>query len=291
MSPDPAARRRAALLVLGAGSAWAVVEAVAGPVLGRYSPYQVVWSRYAIHLLVVLAWMGRSLPWRTRRPGLQLLASLCMLAMPHYFVVGARVIGGANAWAFFWVSPLLALAIGWLALGERPTGLGWLVSAACFGASLLVFGEKPFPPPTGLAASLAMAFSFAAYVVLLRMLRGESLASKLFYTALGVFLALTPVMPRLFVFPDGRAAVALLAVALLGLVFLTLFDCALETATVANTAPFHYGLPLCHVVIVALLGHGPGRRAMVGALVLAIALAVAFRGAEERADPSPVLAG
>jgi hypothetical protein len=56
MSPDAAGRRRAAVLVLGAGAAWAAVEAAAGPVLGRYSAYQVVWSRYAIHLLLVLAW-------------------------------------------------------------------------------------------------------------------------------------------------------------------------------------------------------------------------------------------
>ena len=31
--------------------AWAVVEAIAGNVLARYSPFQVVWTRYGVHLL------------------------------------------------------------------------------------------------------------------------------------------------------------------------------------------------------------------------------------------------
>jgi len=291
MSADPRARRNAAALVIGANLASAMVEIVAGPLLRRYSPYQVVWCRYAIHLLVVLACLGDSAPWRTKRPGLQMLASLCMLAMPHYFVVGSRAIPAVNVWALFWISPLLALAIAWIALRERPTGLNWLVGGACFPASLLIFAEKPLPPLSGLLAPLAMALSFAAYVVLLRMLREESMASKLFYTALGVFLGLSPAMPGLFVFPDLRAAVTLVAIALLGLIFLVFFDRALEQATVSTAAPFIYAMPLCQVVIVTLLGHWPGGRAALGAFFLALALAVAFRGVRETVDPNPVPAG
>ena len=285
MSAARPSGQRAAALVLGASAAWVLVEVVAGPVLSRYSPYQVVWSRYAVHLLVVLAWTGRSAPWRTRRPGLQFLGSLSMLAMPHYFVVGSRSIPAQNVWAFFWISPLLALAISWIVLRERATRFTWLVAAACFPASLLIFGDLPVPPASGLLAPLAMALSFAAYVVLLRMLREESMASKLFYTAAGVFLALSPAMPALFRFPDLGAGVAMVCIALLGLVVLGLFDRALETASVPTVAPFIYGVPLFHVVVVAMLGVVPGRRWTLATVILVGALLVAYRR-EGRADPA-----
>ena len=285
MSADGPSPRRTAALVLWASAAWAVVEVVAGPVLSRYSPYQVVWSRYALHLLVVLAWAGRSAPWRTRRPGLQLLASLCMLAMPHYFVVGSRSIPAENVWAFFWISPLLAMAIGWLALGERPAPFAWLVAGTCFPAALLIFGEMPIPPVSGLLGPLAMALSFAVYLVLLRMLREESMASKLFYTAAGVFVALSFAMPRLFTPPDVRAAAAMVVIALLGLTLLVLLDRALETASVATVAPFVYGVPLFHVVIVTLLGVVPGRRWTLGAVLVAGALLLAFLREDSTARP------
>ncbi len=277
MSAGSASGRRAAALVLAASFAGSMVEIVAGPVLGRYSPYQVVWSRYAIHLLIVLAWTGRSAPWRTRRPGRHLLASACMLLMPHYFVVGSRSVPPENVWAFFWISPLLAMAIGWLALGERPALSSWLSAAACFPASLLIFGDLPVPPASGLLAPLAMALSFAVYIVVVRNLRDEGMATKLFYTAAGVFLALSPAMPGLFVLPDLRAVLAQIAIALLGLVFLAFLDRALESAPVATMAPFIYGGPLFHVVILAGLGVLPGRRWMLGAALIATALFLAAR--------------
>jgi drug/metabolite transporter (DMT)-like permease len=269
--------QRAAALVLVASFAGSLVEIVAGPVLSRYSPYQVVWSRYAIHLLVVMLWTGRSAPWRTRRPGRHLLASACMLAMPHYFVVGSRSVPAENVWAFFWISPLLALAIGWLALGERPALPAWLTAAACFPASLLIFGDLPVPPASDLLPPLAMALSFAVYIVVVRSLREESMATKLFYTAAGVFIALSPAMPGLFVLPDLRAVLAQIGIALLGLAFLAFLDRALEGAPVATMSPFLYGGPLFHVVILAVLGVVPGRRWTLATVILVGALLLAYR--------------
>jgi drug/metabolite transporter (DMT)-like permease len=110
-----------------------------------------------------------------------------------------------------------------------------------------------------------------------RSLREESMATKLFYTAAGVFIALSPAMPGLFVLPDLRAVLAQIGIALLGLAFLAFLDRALESASVATMSPFIYGGPLFHVVILAVLGVVPGRRWTLATVILVGALLLAYR--------------
>ena len=88
MSP----RRRAMLLMLGFVTLWALIEAMAAHVLRRYSPYQVVWTRYAVHLLLMLlvwGWRQPATLWRTGRPVFQLARSLLMLGMPASWIIGS----------------------------------------------------------------------------------------------------------------------------------------------------------------------------------------------------------
>jgi drug/metabolite transporter (DMT)-like permease len=282
---DP--RRRTAALALGAGLGWTAVELVGGSLLRRFSPYQVVWTRYAVHLLVVVVVAGRSTAvWRSRRPGLQLLSSFCMLAMPVCFVTAARFIPVENAWAGFWVAPLLTLALGALVLGESLSPRAWVASTISFTGALLILAEVRAPSLLGLLATLGMALSFAGYLVLARVLRAESTASKLFYTALGVFLALTPVMPGRFVRPNAFEMTGMAALALFGIVTLGLFDRALEGASLNATAPLVYGVLLWHLVFAAARADWPGRRAAVGGLLIAAAFAWHTFGRNPSPSPS-----
>ncbi|MGQ3076253.1 MAG: hypothetical protein ACT7A5_34725, partial [Ferrovibrionaceae bacterium] len=62
------ANRRAILLMLAFVLLWAGIEAMAANVLRHYSPYQVVWTRYAVHLALMLALWGWREPaslWQT----------------------------------------------------------------------------------------------------------------------------------------------------------------------------------------------------------------------------------
>ena len=49
------AGRRAMVYMAGFAFFWAVVEALAAGILRDYSPYQVVFTRYVVHMLLMLA--------------------------------------------------------------------------------------------------------------------------------------------------------------------------------------------------------------------------------------------
>jgi hypothetical protein len=79
------------------------------------------------------------------------------------------------------------------------------------------------------AAALTSAASFSLYVVMTRMLRGESLRANLFYTALGVFAVLSLFMPTVWVTPTSHDARVMVLIGALGLVALLALDRMSET--------------------------------------------------------------
>jgi drug/metabolite transporter (DMT)-like permease len=263
---------------VAAGAGFAIVELLGHHLPPGYSTAQVVWSRYAAHLLFLLLVPGRrAAVWRTRRPVLQLLSSLTMLGMPACFVAGVRILGAENTWALFWVAPLLALGLGAGLAGERTARSTWVLSAVALLGSLLVYAERPRGTALALAWPLGMALCFALYLVLARLMRHETTESKLFYVAAFVFLALSPVMGRLFVFPDIQAALGMAAIGLVGLGSLFLIDRAFEGGSVPSLAPFTFAAVPCLVGFEALLGGALGRRAALGGVVIAASLLVLFR--------------
>jgi drug/metabolite transporter (DMT)-like permease len=222
-------------------AAWAAVEALAARVLREYSPYQVVFTRYVVHLALLLAvfgWRDPGALWRTRRPVYQLARSLLMLAMPASWIVATQVgIAPGTIASIFWLSPLLILGFARLVLDERPAPALWIATGvACAGA---VVASRPGPPPEAarLLLPAAMAASFSLYVAMTRSLRSETTRANLFYTALGVTLALAAVMPRLWITPSPRDLLVMTGVGALGLVALWALDRMAAAAPVSKSAP------------------------------------------------------
>jgi drug/metabolite transporter (DMT)-like permease len=281
IAPTSASARRGAAQLAAAGAGFALVELLGHHLPPGYSTPQVVFCRYAAHLLFLLLLPGRRAEvWRTRRPGLQALSSLSMLAMPACFVAGVKTLGVENTWAVFWCSPLVALGLGAAFLKEQPSPGTWAFALLALAGSLLVFGEAPRGPALALLWPLGMAFCFALYLVLARLMHEESTESKLFYVAAGVLLSLAPVVQREFVLPDLRAALGLGAIGLVGLASLYLIDRALESGPLPGLVPFTFAAVPCLVGLGALFGEGLGRRATLGSLVVAVALVALVRRAE-----------
>lgn len=238
---------------------WTVVEATAASLLKRYSPYQVVWTRYAVHLVLlalICGWRQPSRLWRTTRPGFQIARSLLMLVMPASWVVSTQWgVPMSTTMAVFWLAPLLIM--GWAAifLGERSPWWMWgLCALASLGGMVLFVPQWP-PAPWLLAAPVAMAASFSLYIVMTRSLRTEGVRANLFYTALGVLLALTPFMPGLWITPGLADLARMAAVGALGLVGLWMVDRLAAAAPVSVSAPVCY-LQLSATIVAAIaLGH------------------------------------
>jgi drug/metabolite transporter (DMT)-like permease len=247
--------RYSMLLMIGFGVLWAAVESVAVHLSRGYSPYQVVWTRYAVHLGFMLAVWGWRQPlslFSTRRPLFQFGRSALMLIMPVSFVVGAtRGLDHAALMAVFGVTPLLVLAFSGVFLQEMPTFVLFVAAAgAGAGAALLLSPEHAPASMRLLLWPLVMAASFSLYIVMTRSLRTETTRANLFYTALGVFLALSPLMPAVWIWPTAHDLAVMVAIGLLGWAGLYCLDRLAAAAPVTESAP----LTLVQVVITVGLG-------------------------------------
>ena len=273
--------RRGMLLMVLFVAIWAAVEALAGRVLRVYSPYQVVFTRYAVHLALMLAVWGFRDPgslWRTRRPAYQLSRSLLMLCMPASWVMAAQAgVDPGTASSIFWLSPLFILGFGRLVLGERAPLALWIAAAAAVAGAFAVCGFHRVPPAWLVVFPLAMAGSFSLYVAMTRSLRTETTRANLFYTALGVALALSVAMPRLWVWPSARDLSAMVAIGVIGFGALWALDALAAAAPVSITAPlaplqlgFTIGLD------VGLRRELPGLRVMAALALIGVAAAYAF---------------
>lgn len=279
-----ASPRRAMALFAAFALLWALVEEVLGGLLQQAYPLmQIVWCRYAAHLLLLIAiciWRQPQRLWRTGRLSFHLLRSMCMLIMPLSFVAALYAAGPAHMiWALFWVAPLMALAIAWRWMPE-PTqralsAHAWWTSAACTLAAALVYWPRQ-SPPAGVwpLAALAMALSFAAYVVMTRSLRTEAAQANLFYTALGVFVVLTPFMPSIWMMPTAHDAAVLFGIGAIGLAGLYTLDRA------AAAAPLSLSVPGLYVYLPALAAagwwlHGPSDARRI-VLVVSIVMTLAY---------------
>jgi len=235
---------RPVLLIALFGAAWAFVETtIGGRVLGHYDLLQIVWSRYAVHLLIVIAiWGRRDLLglWRTSRPAFHLARSIMMLIMPWSFA--AALISGipvSETWLLFWSSPLLMLVLGQLFGGESPAGWSWVATTLAWAGVALMVGHAFPTPPGSLSVSLPllMAISFAIYVWMTRELRNEPLRVNMAYTATGVFAILSLRMPFVWVTPSPHDAMLFFGIGAFGLLALLALDRAVAATPVWIIAP------------------------------------------------------
>lgn len=258
MSPE----RQGMLLMALFVALWATVEELAAGALQRYSPYQVVWTRYVVHILFMAAvwgWREPTALWRTGRPVFQVLRSTLMLGMPASWIIAMQSgVGGGTLMSVFWMSPLLILVFAKLFLGERATWPLWAAAlVACAGAWLLI--GPSFPPSLSLLFfPIGMAVTFSMYVVMTRSLRTESPRANLFHSAFWVALLLTPAMPQLWITPTSVDLLAMIGVGLLGFAALYALDRMAATAPVSISAPASYLQLVFTFTFAWLLGHGHG---------------------------------
>lgn len=260
---------------------WVVLEALGGQIPGGYSPYQVVWTRYAVHIALLAVLLGRrsGRMIRTRRPLLQVFRGLLMMAMPAFYITGARSSASADVWAGFWVAPLMVVGLSVPLLGEAPGLRLWLATGAGLAGALLI--ARPFSPLLDERAvfPLGMAACFALYVVLTRRLGEESLEARLFYTALVPLVGLSPVMLSVGRVPTPRALLVMALVGAVGLLVLWALDKATDLAPASLGAPFMY-TQLLWALVLGEAGRGPG--ALAGALLVMAACAYALSCARRR---------
>jgi hypothetical protein len=262
---------------------WAIIEMLGAS--AGVSAYQVVWTRYGVHLafmaLVFGPRYGTALV-RTPKLGQQIFGSLLMLGMPLSFLWALRTMAPNDAWSVFWVAPLLVIAIA-AAMRDRLGGVWTTMASVCglIGAWLIYKPDLGIFQPAALFA-FGMALCFALYMVVMRSMRQEPIMTKLFHTALWVFIGMSVILPSVWYRPTLHGLLAMIAIGVFGWFGLYALDRALEAAPAAILAPVLY----TELVWDLLLHWRPhvalGGRTDLGALLIVVAACATFVWRRER---------
>ena len=266
---------RGIVLVVLATFLFASHDALSKYLAGFYPILWVVWARYLVHTLLMMAiFLPQSglRVLRTRRPGLQALRALCLLGTSLLFTTALQFIPLAEATAVNFLAPLLVTALSLPLLGEKVTRGQWVAVLVSFvGVTVIIHpGGELFTPAVLLPFGSALCFCF--YQLLTRKLSGiDSPTTSNFFTGVLNTLIMSAIVPMFWQTPTlvhGLMAVALGTCGMTAHLFLTQ---AFRHAPPAMLAPFSY----CQIVFAGVLGlvlfgHSPDMAGLVGIALICL---------------------
>ena len=225
---------------------------------------EVAWGRYVFHLVFAILYAGVAArfepaaaapqvttpsrwtqPWRdmlrARKPGLQFLRSLLMLATTLLFFLAVSYVDLASATAVAFVEPLVITILSYFFLRERVGIRRWAAVAVGFIGVLIVIRPGFGMVHLAILLPLLSASTGASYNVLTRVVaRHDGNATSLFYAALVGCLVLSCFMPFLWQAPSFNQWLLLAALGLSGGLAHTLVIRAFSYASASVIAPFIY---------------------------------------------------
>jgi drug/metabolite transporter (DMT)-like permease len=241
---------------------WVALETFGAFMMRGTSIPQVVWLRYAFHLLLMLVLLGPRYGLgfvRTSRPVLHIVRSLLMFVMPISFWLGVQVFRPADVMGVFWVVALLVLVSTPLGRGRLTVRVWAAMLLGCLGILAIYRPHLHSMGRVALVWPVAMAVSFSLYVVLTKILdRTESVLTNLFWSAISVFAVLSLSLPAFWQPVGTRAIVGAIGIASLGLVSLAALDLSIRRGSPAGIAPLLLLQPVFEwLVRVLAAGRGP----------------------------------
>lgn len=279
--PDHHLAGRGILMALLATVAYATVDTLSKYQAREYPVGMIVWARYFVPLVLLLAVFlprrgARML--RTAFPTVQLARGVLLTAGTVFIVFAYRVMPIAEAQAISFIHPVLLTLLAVFFLGEKVSPLGWAAVLIGFSGVLIIVrpGGGLFTPAAILP--LGLAFSFSSYQIFTRLISGkEDSLNSLFCVLLVGSVAMSVALPFSWLDPSPKG---LFFFALIGVTsgighFSTIK--ALEYAPASLLAPFAY-IQLLWVSIlgVVVFGDFPDGVTLIGmAVVVAGGLLVA----------------
>ncbi len=277
---------RAALWMIGAITSFSAMAVAGREISASLDTFELMLWRSLIGFGVVAAIgavTGRLGEVTTRHMGTQLMRNVSHFAGQNLWYFAIAVIPLAQVFALEFTSPLWALLLAPLVLGERLTAVRVLAALLGFAGVLVIVrpGLAGLSPGT-LAAALA-AVGFAGSAVLTRKLaRSETTLCILFWlTGMQAVMALVLAgWDGVIALPRGLAVGWLLVIALGGLVAHYCLTTALRLAPATVVIPIDFArLPLIALVGALVYGERLDLALVVGALLIIAGNGVNLRAA------------
>jgi drug/metabolite transporter (DMT)-like permease len=206
---------RAILLMCLGVSMFPFLNTCAKLLTAHYPVSEIVWARFAGHLMVMLAVLLPSRGWlifRAHRPTIQIARSFLLLGSTAFFVSAIGRVPLATASAIGFSSPIIVTALSVPLLGESVGPRRWGAVLVGFIGVLIVIrpGSSLLSPATLLL--LGSASCYALYQIATR--RGgahDSAETGIIYAALVGTLVTSAIVPFSFEMPHRFVDAALLA--------------------------------------------------------------------------------
>jgi drug/metabolite transporter (DMT)-like permease len=235
----------AVLLIVISCACFTTIDVTVKYLSQRYPVPLLVWARWGVQLLLMLALLGPRLRWnllRTKRLPMHLTRGCVLIASSVCFFSALKYLPLAEVTALNYTSPILVtLMAGWF-LGERLTRPRWAFVVAGFvGVLLIVRPGSEVLSPAALVA-LAAAALYATFQILTRRLAGEDLMVLMIYPSLVGTAIMSAAVPWFHYdtwYPTSDL-VLFIGIGIMGFLGHLLFIRAFQQATASAIAPFTY---------------------------------------------------
>lgn len=272
---DSAHRLRGIALFLTALLLFAGLDATAKYMSAYFAVPLLVWARYTVHCVFMLATVAPSLGRElvvTEHPWLMTVRALLLVGVTLLGQLALKTLPLAETTALIFVTPLLVALLAAPMLGEKVPARAWIATIAGFAGVLLIARPGGVMVGMGIVYALGAALCYAFYQILTRKLAGsEHPLRLLFTTALGGTVAMSF---ALFTHWDGTLptwsqAVLIASLGLYGGVGHFCLIRAFREAPVSTLSPLLYA----QLIWATLLGwlvfeHLPDPAAVAGMIVI-----------------------
>lgn len=286
---------RAVLFMLLAINLLPFMNVAAKFLSGDYHTVQVVWARYAGHLVFVLLMFmprrGLSLL-KATKPGIHIIRSMLMFLATVCFFTALRFIEVPVASAINFISPLIVTALAAPFLGEAVGIRRWTAVAVGFAGALIIIRPGGGEAHWAMILVLGTAFCYATYQIYTRKFAAaDPPETSITYIAIVGAVISSFALPFYWVTPVS--VVDTLLFALLGLIgglghYFVIR--AFQHGEASVLAPFNYGQLVMAIVLSYLVfGTFPDLWTFVGGgIIISSGLYITYREtARKRKDDAP----
>ena len=247
---------RAVLLICAATLCFASLDAAIKYLSSRYPVPLLVWARWTIQALAIVAWLAprRGLSFvRTARPGRNLVRGAVLIGSSICFVYALRDLPIADVTALNYSTPMMVVVLAVFVLGERltPARIAFVL-AGVIGMLLIVRPGTDVFRGASLLALLSAAF-YATYQIMTRRMADEDSGVLLFYPALvgavAMSFALLFSLDAIVAMPWTHVAMLVVG-GMVGTLGHLLFILAFQRGAASALTPFTY----VHLVWATLIG-------------------------------------
>lgn len=264
------------------GGFWALYLAISKFLPGGYSIFEVLWGRYALHvlltLLVIGPFRGSSLV-KTTHLGAQLLRGLLMVVTSVGAVLAATAMSLDEVRLILWLAPFAVIALHRLVRGTSVPRSMWIACVICWAGTLSILRPSFSGDAQSILWALVAAATFAGYQLLTANLRSDPATTSVFYSGLVTLVVMSAVMPWVWKPISGEAALVYLGMGIAGWLSLLFLDRALHALEPGRVVVFGYLHLVAGVVMGSLSsGRGPGLSGLVESTLILVGAAFAALG-------------